>query len=244
MTETTTPTPPEGLTDEQLFKLAADALGYVSITHSDEDLPGAYEASGLELLAAMRAAIAAHEAARAQLPPNYIDDGHTGEDRELLEAFYVASRAEGGTADEIVLRGIRAAIAADRADRPAPAPAADVAQVLAGAGVFKGSHGLRGLLDADTFWEQQPYGTRLCYGDGIADYLQRGVLRCAVTLLEQFSLGGWVVPTVEQVIPTPEEIEAQFRAWWKASYPNAPAGGHAVRSHVAFGQHLLGREVQ
>jgi hypothetical protein len=58
------PTPPEGLTDEQLFKLAADALGYVSITHSDEDLPGAYEASGLELLAAMRAAIAADRAAR------------------------------------------------------------------------------------------------------------------------------------------------------------------------------------
>jgi hypothetical protein len=44
--------------------------------------------------------------------------------------------------------------------------------------------------------------------------------------------------------PTPEEIKAQFRAWWKASYPNAPAGGHAVRSHVAFAQHLLGRGVQ
>ena len=43
--------------------------------------------------------------------------------------------------------------------------------------------------------------------------------------------------------PTPEELEAQFRAWWAESYPNAPAGGHAVASHVAFGQHLLGRGV-
>lgn len=152
----------------------------------------------------------------------------------------------------------RAAIAADRAARPAPAPVADVAQLLATAGVFKGSHGIKGLLDADAFWEQQPYGTRLYYGDGIADYLQRGVLRSAVTLLEQFGLGGWIVPTVEQVTPdheanhlrtatkmalTPEEVEARFRAWWAESYPNAPAGAHAVQSHVDFAMHLLGGEV-
>ena len=43
--------------------------------------------------------------------------------------------------------------------------------------------------------------------------------------------------------PTPEEIEAQFRAWWAESYPNAPAGPHAVASHVAFALHLLGRGV-
>ena len=41
--------------------------------------------------------------------------------------------------------------------------------------------------------------------------------------------------------PTPEEIEAQFRAWWAESYPNAPAGPHAVASHVAFALHLLNR---
>ena len=44
--------------------------------------------------------------------------------------------------------------------------------------------------------------------------------------------------------PTAEEIEAQFRAWWAESYPNAPAGPHAVASHVAFALHLLGRGVQ
>ena len=45
------------------------------------------------------------------LPSGYIDPEHQGEDRELLEAFYGACYAEGGTADEIHLRGIRAVLA-------------------------------------------------------------------------------------------------------------------------------------
>ena len=45
------------------------------------------------------------------LPFDYIDPEHQGEDRELLEAFYRATNAEGGTADEIYLRGIRAVLA-------------------------------------------------------------------------------------------------------------------------------------
>lgn len=55
-----------------------------------------------------------------------------------------------------------------------------VAKVLMNHGVFKSEHGLEGLLNADSFWESQPYGTRLYYGDGIADYLHRSVLRSAV----------------------------------------------------------------
>ena len=54
---------------------------------------------------------------------------------------------------------------------------------IAAAGIFKGSHGLAGLLNADEFWERQPYGTRLYYGYEIADYLHRDVLRAAVKLL-------------------------------------------------------------
>jgi len=50
-------------------------------------------------------------------------------------------------------------------------------------GVFKGEKGLDGLLNANEFWEQQPYGTRLYYGDGIADYLHRDVLRTAALVL-------------------------------------------------------------
>ena len=46
------------------------------------------------------------------LAPDYIDPEHHGEDRELLQVFYAACNAEGGTADEIHLRGIRAVMAA------------------------------------------------------------------------------------------------------------------------------------
>lgn len=57
------------------------------------------------------------------------------------------------------------------------------ASTLTKAGVFKGAHGLDGLLNCQEFWDRQPYGTRLYYGDGIADYLHRDVLRAAVRTL-------------------------------------------------------------
>lgn len=41
------------------------------------------------------------------------------------------------------------------------------ADTLTAHGVFKGARGLEGLLNADAFWQQQPYGTRLYYGDGV-----------------------------------------------------------------------------
>lgn len=46
------------------------------------------------------------------LPTNYIDPEHQGENLELLQTFYQACQSEGGTADEICLRGIRAVLAA------------------------------------------------------------------------------------------------------------------------------------
>ena len=58
-----------------------------------------------------------------------------------------------------------------------------VARVLAKQGVFAGHFGLEGLADADEFWENQPYGTRLYYGPGATDYLHRGVLRSAIDAL-------------------------------------------------------------
>lgn len=60
-----------------------------------------------------------------------------------------------------------------------------VAQKLAGAGVFKGFDGLEGLLNAQDFWDEQSYGTRLYYGAGITEYLHRDVLRAAVEILRQ-----------------------------------------------------------
>ena len=55
-----------------------------------------------------------------QLPPDYIDLEHQGQDREMLQAFYQACNAEGGTADEIHLRGIKAALATLQTALPVP----------------------------------------------------------------------------------------------------------------------------
>jgi hypothetical protein len=62
----------------------------------------------------------AHPAAPPPLPANYIDPEHQGEALELLQTFYQACNAEGGTADEIHLRGLRAVLAAHPAAPPAP----------------------------------------------------------------------------------------------------------------------------
>ena len=75
---------------------------------------------------------------------------------------------------------------------PAPVPR-DVGELLTNNGVFKGAHGIEGLLSADAFWEQQPYGTRLYYGYGNADYLHRDVLRSAVTLLQRLASPAYLV---------------------------------------------------
>lgn len=50
-------------------------------------------------------------------------------------------------------------------------------------GVFLGADGLRRLAESDEFWSKEPYGTRLYFGDGVADYLHRDVLRAAVSAL-------------------------------------------------------------
>ena len=52
---------------------------------------------------------------------SHIDPEYQGEDRQILNVFYDACMSEGGTADEIQLRGIRAVLAA----RPAPQPPAE-----------------------------------------------------------------------------------------------------------------------
>ena len=47
----------------------------------------------------------------AALPEGYIDPEHSGDDRALLQTFYSACQAEGGTADEVTLQGLRAVLA-------------------------------------------------------------------------------------------------------------------------------------
>ena len=45
------------------------------------------------------------------LPDNYIDTNISGTERELLEVFYEGCLGEGGTADEVTLRGLHAVLA-------------------------------------------------------------------------------------------------------------------------------------
>lgn len=68
--------------------------------------------------------------------------------------------------------------------RPADAPGGCERVLETRVGVFCGAEGLRGLAEADSFWEEQEYGTRLYYGDGGCGYLHRGVLQAAVRALD------------------------------------------------------------
>jgi GNAT superfamily N-acetyltransferase len=123
------PEPPE-LTDEVLQQMLFD-----NYRGAIEFLCDAEEEAHLMIrnhVKFARAAIAADRARRpvAQpLPSGYIDPEHQGEDLALLETFYRTCNAEGGTADEIHLRGIRAVLAT----HPTPQPPADgeVAEVVA-----------------------------------------------------------------------------------------------------------------
>lgn len=69
-------------------------------------------------------------------------------------------------------------------EKDAPERNTGLEKELAREGVFKGFNGLEGLAEAQAFWDQQPYGTRLYYGGGGTDYLHRDVLRAAIRALK------------------------------------------------------------
>jgi hypothetical protein len=82
-------------------------------------------------------------------------------------------------------------------------PVTPAQETLSANGVFRGHSGLEGLVNADTFWEKQPYGTRLYYGDGAMDYLHRDVLRSTIKLIER----NCVSPPTPKPIPNPATRE-------------------------------------
>ena len=67
----------------------------------------------------------------AALPEGYIDPEHSGVDRALLQTFYSACQAEGGTADEVTLQGLRAVLAHWGNHVPAPPADGEVAELVA-----------------------------------------------------------------------------------------------------------------
>jgi hypothetical protein len=111
---------------------------------------------------------------------------------------------------------------------------------LAAAGVYKGVAGLRGLLDARDFWDKQPYGTRLYFGNGGSDYLHRGVLETAVRLLgyaapaltdkEIERIAGTDELTGDAILDFARRLIAALSASPQAPAPDAPGDTDAERA--------------
>lgn len=126
--------------------------------------------------------------------------------------------------------GWDAAMAAVMAQRQQSA-AASVQEILRASGVFKGEHGLEGFANADGFWENQPYGTRLYYGDGGLDYLHRDVLRSAISLIKQ--LGGAPANPAPPPAPSAPATLVQQLACLIAGFASTIPAGDATRTAIA-----------
>jgi hypothetical protein len=111
-------------TDEQLDKTLFRAL----CDYMEQESPFGGPTDEKQLDRAKARAVLARwgcPGASPPLPANYIDPEHQGEDLELLQTFYRACQAEGGTADEIHLKGIRAVLAARPTIQPEPVAPTD-----------------------------------------------------------------------------------------------------------------------
>ena len=94
--------------------LCAELTATLAERIDDKGDAGSYYIHAAHLLARARAALAdepPEPIPPAALPEGYIDPEHSGDDRALLQTFYSACQAEGGTADEVTLQGLRAVLA-------------------------------------------------------------------------------------------------------------------------------------
>lgn len=102
------------------------------------------------------------------------------------------------------------------------------------AGLFKGADGLQKMADADAFWLTQPYRTRLYFGDGIADYLHRDVLRAAVKGLAGSTASSQVEPCIEEA-RLDQELPRRLFVVEGGSNGAAPSGCELVLDDVDDG---------
>jgi hypothetical protein len=109
------------------------------------------------------------------------------------------------------------------------APVTSVQEALSVNGVFLGQNGLKGLADADSFWEDRPYGTRLYYGDGAMDYLHRDVLHSVIKLIEQ----NCATLPAHKPAPTPPPMlsDEELVAMWINDDRNTAEGLRFVWDH-------------
>jgi hypothetical protein len=155
---------------------------------------------------------------RRDVAPDTVPDGWRLVPREATENMHQAAHREwdgrmsarsAGVWDAMIeaaprYKGAVAPVNEAEAKEPAPElqQPATAEAALEAEGVFKGMHGLRGLLDAREFWEAQMYGTRLYYGHGGQDYLHHSVLKAAVDALDK----AGVVPKMAPAAPAYKAI--------------------------------------
>lgn len=129
----------------------------------------------------------------AALPEGYIDPEHSGDDRALLQTFYSACQAEGGTADEVTLQGLRAVLARWGNHVPAPPADGEVADVV------RWLKARAGIPASPDFPAVAAYLTRA------AELLQRQVL-VPVSVSER-------LPGPSDCAPWPKDSDASAWCW-------------------------------
>lgn len=90
---------------------------------------------------------------------------------------------------------------------PEPMDKSMIREALENSGVFKNADALVRFCEADEYWERLPYGKRLYFGEGPADYLHRDVLRAALNALAELDKPGEGEVSGTGMVLTDEEIE-------------------------------------
>lgn len=184
-----------------------------------------------------RAALAQPVGKSKSLPPDYVDPEHTEADRRLLEVFYSACQAEGGTSDEITLRGLKAALAQPVAEGPTDEELREFVETLRnqwiGAVVIGGKD-----PDSDDFdmaisravlanWGRPtpqpiPVSERLP-GEGDCDAEGRCWWFCPTSFLPNGMCAYWCLAPVDD----PRSWRTHWLPHWALPLPAAPAAEEA-----------------
>jgi hypothetical protein len=173
----------------------------------------------------------------------------------MLQAFYQACSAEGGTADEIHLRGIKAALATQQTALPVPsAPNEDWAAVAA----FAQDMRARGLAEQAHGDELLKLANQRATPVNLAD-LHDPDFSARLSTSERLAIAWGLAPSSAQPAAiaqpaegpspvalgrsglAPDEIEASFRDWWKDRYGSACFGAVPLVAVIEWTQFALPR---
>ena len=191
--------------------LCAELTATLAERIDDKGDAGSYYIHAAHLLTRARAALAGEPPEPippAALPEGYIDPEHSGDDRALLQTFYSACQAEGGTTDEVTLQGLRAVLArwgTSNLTQTRLLPAdGEVAELVAEIRHFlAGYQQMRGL-DPEHIYS-------IHRGDKMEAHITVSRLTRAAELLQRQAL---VPVPVSERPPGPKDCDAEGRCWW------------------------------